>query len=88
MTCCFTTLLENLSNITIGSKRLQTPGLCLAPKGFGLGGIFGTPAVTLDRQSYPKVRPIHSPLTTHKGIRRIYSNLDRHSVASYNIQGY
>jgi hypothetical protein len=40
-----------------------------------------TPAVTRDLgffRSYPKDRPIQSPLTTHEGMWRIYSNPDPH----------
>jgi hypothetical protein len=32
-------------------------------------------------RSHPKNRPIQSPLTTHKGMWRIYSNPDPHGVA-------
>jgi hypothetical protein len=45
-----------------------------------------TPAVTRDLDSpgldHPKDRPIQSPLTTRKGVRRTYSNPDPHRVKS------
>jgi hypothetical protein len=72
-------------------------GRCTAFRTFQQGGIFIVPHPlwhgTLVFQSYPKDRPIQSPLATRKGMQRAYSYLMgqvrslKHDVTSYSQTG-
>jgi hypothetical protein len=59
-------------------EELQNLGLCLVLKTFKQGGIFIVQHLLGPRffWSHPKDHPMQSPLTTHNGMGRIYSNLD------------
>jgi hypothetical protein len=62
--------------------RVQNLGLCSALRAFKQGGIFIVPHLLWHGaqffRSYPKDRPIQSPLMTHKEMWRTYSHLDSH----------
>jgi hypothetical protein len=63
-------------DVTIAGEGLQNLGLCSALRAFEKGGIFIVPHLLF--RSNPKECPIYSPLTTHEGMWRIYSNPDLH----------
>jgi hypothetical protein len=76
-------------DITIAGEGLQNLGLCSALKAFEQGGIFIVPHLLWHGTSvfpvHPKDRPIQSPLTTHMGMWRIYSNPDPHGEFKEDI---
>jgi hypothetical protein len=66
-------------DVTIVGERLQNLGLCSALRAFEQGGIFIVPRLLWHGASVFPVSSeglIQSPLTTHKGIWRTYSNPD------------
>jgi hypothetical protein len=69
-------------DVTITSEGLQNLGLCSTLRPFSREGSLSchTCCDTGPRffRSHPKDRTIQLPLTTHKGMWRIYSNPDRH----------
>jgi hypothetical protein len=78
-------------DVTFTGEGMQTIGLCSALRTFEQGGGSLSCHTYCDTgprffRSHPKQSPIQSPLTTHEGMRRIYSNPDPHSVASYGTQ--
>jgi hypothetical protein len=82
---CFTSrsrIFHLYGDVTITGEGLQNLGLCSALRAFEQGGIFIVPHCcdTGPRffRSHPKDRPILSPLTTHKGMWKIYSYPDPH----------
>jgi hypothetical protein len=77
---CFTsrsTIFHIYGDVTITGEGLQNVGLCSALRAFQDGGILSChTCCDMGLQffrSYPKDRPIKSPLTTHKGMQRTYS---------------
>jgi hypothetical protein len=83
--CCFTSrsrIFHLYGDVNIISEGLQNLGLCSAFRAIEKEGIFivptwcdtGPPFL----RSHPMDGPIQSPLTTHKGMWRIYSNPDPH----------
>jgi hypothetical protein len=82
---CFTSrsrIFHLYGDITITGERLQNLGLCSALRAFEQRGIFIVPHLLWHGprffRSHPKDHPIQSPLTTHEGMCRIYSNADPH----------
>jgi hypothetical protein len=72
-------------DVTIAGEGLQNLGLCSALRAFEQGGIFIVPHLLWHGTSvFPvfirRTAPIQSPLTTHEGMWRIYSNPDPHGV--------
>jgi hypothetical protein len=69
-------------DVTIAGEGLQNLGLCSALGAFEQGGTFILPHLLWHGAilSHPKDRPIQSPLTTHEGMWRIYTNPDPHGV--------
>jgi hypothetical protein len=72
-------------DVTIAGEGLQNLGLCSAPGPLSREGSLSchTCCNTGPRffRSHPNDRPIQSPLTTHEGMWRIYSNPDPHGVS-------
>jgi hypothetical protein len=62
-------------DVTITGEGLQNLGLCSALRAFEQGGIFIVSHLLWHGASVFGVRPIRSPFTTRKGMRRTYSNL-------------
>jgi hypothetical protein len=69
-------------DVTIAGEGLQNLGLCSALRAFEQGWIFIVPHLLWHGTSVFPVSsegpPIQSPLTTHEGMWRIYSNPDPH----------
>jgi hypothetical protein len=79
---CFTSrsrIFYLYGEVNITSEGLQNLGLCSALRAFEQGGIFTCCDMGPRFFRYHlKDWPIQSPLTTHKGMWRIYSNPDPH----------
>jgi hypothetical protein len=67
-------------DVTIAGEGLQNLGLCSGPLSREGSLSCHTSCDTGPRffRSHPKDHPIQSPLTTHEGVWRIYSNPDPH----------
>jgi hypothetical protein len=81
--CCFAShpgIFHLYGDITITGEGLQNLGLCSALRAFDQGGHTCCDTGPLFFRSHPKDRPILSPLMTHKGMRRIYSNPDPQDI--------
>jgi hypothetical protein len=82
---CFTSrskIFHLYGNVTIAGERLQNLGLCSALRAFVQRGIFIVQHLLGPRffRCHPKDRPIQLPVSTHKGMWSIYSNLDPHGL--------
>jgi hypothetical protein len=65
-------------DVTIAGGGLQNLGLCPLSREGSLSCNTCCDMGPRFIQSHPKDRPTQSPLTTHEGVWRIYSNLDPH----------
>jgi hypothetical protein len=87
-------ILHFYGDVTITNEVLQNFSICSALRAYEQGGIFIVPHLLRHGarffRSHPNDRPIQSPLTTHKGMCKTYSNrilTGPHSAASYDTQG-
>jgi hypothetical protein len=68
--------------VHLTGEGLQSLGICSTLGAFEQGRIFIVPHLLWLFRSYPKDRPIQSPLTTHQGVWKIYSNPNPHGRRS------